>query len=217
MTTPDYPDFIGFKDANSFDQALGRIGRALVERKAQFLFGAGMSRDSKLPLAHGLAVTFLRAYFTSDEGGTKLVPEERLAALTAEFPFEAIAYAVENMPGLKRDDLTKALREVLIVPQPEPNEAHRDFLSLLGVPPRIRTVFTTNYDNLFEQALGTDFAVPITEENAKDLDNVREEKKDTHRSSSGQSRWTISDYRTGYRHERVSVVDGRLQDGAPFF
>ena len=172
MTDHGYPDFLGFKERNLCDTALRRIGRALVEKKAQFLFGAGMSRDSGLPLGPDLTKTLLREFFANLED-EDTAPDETLDRLTREFPAEAIAHAVEKKPGCKREDLTAALKALLVEPQPQPHEAHRDFLSLLGVPPRIKSIFTTNYDELFELALGPDFATAITERNATELDQVR--------------------------------------------
>jgi hypothetical protein len=64
---------------------------------------------------------------------------------------------------------------LLVDPNPEINEAHRLFRSLLGVPPRLKAIFTTNYDTLLEQALGPNFSTPITEENAgSEIEKTRE-------------------------------------------
>jgi len=170
MAATNYPTFVGVAEANQLDQALDRIAQALVDRRAQFLFGAGMSHGSNLPLGSDLAVALLRRFFP----GMNTPSDERLKTLAVEFPLESIVYAVEQKPGLKRDDLTRVLREIFINPNPAPNEGHHAFMSLLGVPPRISAVFTTNYDTLLEQVLGPDFAVAITEKNATNIDQERD-------------------------------------------
>ena len=176
MSSIDYPQYIGASEENKLAQAFDRIAQALVEQRAQFLFGAGMSRDSHLPLGSQLAMVLLRQYFPKTGAGKDLT-DERLTQLTAEYPFEAIVHAIEQKPGCKRDDLTRVLKQILLDPNPEPNEAHHVFLSLLGARPRVRTIFTTNYDTLLEKTFGPDLGVAITEKNAADIQQVKDQGK----------------------------------------
>jgi hypothetical protein len=168
-----YPSFIGVSEANEFGQAFNHIAQALVDGRAQFLFGAGMSRESGLPVGSDLAKALLEQFFPKS-GGSVAPSEERLEDLAFEFPFEAIVHAVEQKPGCKRSDLTKALKKLLVDPNPSPNAGHDAFLSLLGARPRVKAIFTTNYDTLFEQALGPDLCVPITEKDAAEIGRVRD-------------------------------------------
>jgi len=162
-----YPDFVG--DTNRLDQALLRISDGLKDRRTEFLFGAGMSKESDLPIGGELLVKLLNNFFPSF--GDNPPDEARLQELEGAFPFEAIMEAIENMPGGKREDLTQALKALLIDPQPEPAQAHHDFLSvcLWGARPRLHNVFTTNYDSLLEDVMGKALSVPITERNAKQM------------------------------------------------
>ncbi|MGD0538046.1 MAG: SIR2 family protein [Verrucomicrobiota bacterium] len=163
MAAAGYPPFIDNLDANDLDDAFKVIAQALVDGGAQFLFGAGMSRDSDVPVGFELGMALLDEFFPKSSSGA--VPDaDRLKDLAGEFPFEAIVHAVEQKRG--RVELTRILKRILVDPHPKPNAGHFAFLSLLGVPPRVRQIFTTNYDTLLEDALGPDLAVPITEKNA---------------------------------------------------
>jgi hypothetical protein len=168
-----YQKFIGASEVNEFGQAFNHIAQALVDGRAQFLFGAGMSRESGLPIGSGLAEALLQQFFPKSGGGVA-PSDQRLQNLAAEFPLEAIVHAVEQKPGCKREDLTKALKQLLVDPNPKPNAGHEAFLGLLGARPRVKAIFTTNYDTLFEQALGPDICTPIVEKNATEIDRVRD-------------------------------------------
>jgi len=172
----DYPTFIGASEVNELGQAFNSIAQALVDGRAQFLFGAGMSRESGLPIGSDLAIALLQQFFPKSGGG--VAPSgERLKELATEFPFEAVVHAVEQKPGCKRDDLRTALKKLLVDPNSKPNGAHDAFRGLLGARPRVKAIFTTNYDTLFEQSLGPDLGIPVVEKDAAEIGRIRDSGK----------------------------------------
>ena len=191
----NYPKFIGPAERIELDTAMKRIAMALTERRADFLFGAGMSVQppSSVPAGRELAVKLLEEYLPDgvDDAkpedakcptcGTKTGTQPRkfqLEGLATALPFECIAEAIENGPGRKRDDLTKYLRQLLLKPEFEINQAHHEFLTVFSWDgrARLRRVFTTNFDPLIERALGG-CAVRVTERNANEIDTIQERKQ----------------------------------------
>lgn len=191
----NYPEFIGSAERIELDQAMKRIATALIERRADFLFGAGMSvqAPSSVPAGRDLAVKLLEEYFPDggDDaksgdakcptcgGKTDIPPRKfRLEDLATALPFECIAEAIENGPGKKRDDLTKYLQQLLFNREFKINPAHHEFLTVFSWDghARLRRVFTTNFDPLIELALGA-HAVRVTEKNANDIDGIQERKQ----------------------------------------
>lgn len=164
-----YPSYIGSRDSDTLDQAFMRIVKAIVNRDAQFLFGAGMSKTSNLPLGIKLSSKLLEEYFP--QGGVDPPTPERLKDLASEFPFEAIMGAIENMPGKHREDLSNSLKDIFLDRKYKPSQAHHDFLSICyyGGSPRVPSVLTTNFDTLLEQLIGWDRIKQITDENSKDI------------------------------------------------
>jgi hypothetical protein len=154
------------------DRALEHIAEALLAGNAQFLFGAGMSRASGLPTGNELALALLEEFFARPRReGT--ITDERLQQLAQEFPLEVIASAFERSSSHGRSSLTAVLAGLLANPDTEPNDGHHAFSALLGAPPRVTSIFTTNYDILLEKELGPELAVAITERNAEKLASVR--------------------------------------------
>jgi hypothetical protein len=147
-----YPQYV---DADAIDQAFDRIAQAVMERRVDFLFGAGMSVDSGVPAGAQLAQKLLRLFFPA----TGLTPpsDERLSELAREIPFEILVEAVEASRGRNRVDLTKDLTKILLDPDYEISQAHRDLLGVcnfLGSPPVVYRIFTTNFDHLLDKAFG---------------------------------------------------------------
>lgn len=169
-----YPNYIG-GDGDTLDQAFMRIAKATITNKAQFLFGAGMSKSSGLPIGKDLLIELLKDYFPSP--GINPPSLDRLKDLASEFPLEAIVEAIEKKPGLQRDDLTNSLKDLLLDPTKEPSKAHRDFMSICyyGGSPKLLTVFTTNYDYLLEREIGSDRAKTITESNMREIRKAQQD------------------------------------------
>lgn len=171
----NYPNYIGVSDADTFDQAFMRIVKAIISCYAQFLFGAGMSGSSGLPVGKDLLIELLKEYFPSP--GVNPPSLDRLKELASEFPFEAIVEAVEKKPGLQRDDLTRSLKELLLDPTKEPSKAHHDFMSICYYrgSPKLLSVFTTNYDYLLEDVIGRERTKTITENSAKEIGKAQQD------------------------------------------
>ena len=171
-----YPSFAGDNDKTRYDQAFDRIARCLLSGdNVGFLFGAGMSYTADIPTGQRLASQLLRYMFPKE--GHEPPSDKRLLELAGKYPFEALAGAVESTVG-GRHDLTKILREALLDPTHEPQQEHRDFVSLCTPDGqrRIRTVFTTNFDILIERELGG-FGITVNESNINEIDRFREEGK----------------------------------------
>lgn len=170
-----YPEYIGQDAAADLDHHIMRIGEALTNRRAQFLFGAGMSRSSELPTGVEVLESLLDTFFPS---GGKKPDHQRLKLLAKEFPFEAVLEAILLKLGNSREELTNALKNLLTSKGKKPSQAHRDFVSLCWEEngrPRLSRVFTTNFDDLIEQEFGDNRAVLITEENAKQIRETRDD------------------------------------------
>jgi len=161
-----YPDFA---DVDLLDQAFERIAQAVVQRRVDFLFGAGMSAESDVPVGAAVACRLLRILFPVT--GTDPPSETRIADLAVRTPFEAIAEAVEKSPGKGRPDLTEKLRQIFVDPSYPLSPAHHDLLAIahwFGSPPVLERIFTTNFDELLEIALGAS-GKRITELNTREI------------------------------------------------
>lgn len=171
MINVKFPEYVDGK--RELMKALERIARALVDRRCELLFGAGMSvgPPSNVPAGRKLGLMMLERFFPA---GT---PADRLEDLVNTVPFECIAQAVESLPGKKRNDLTPFLREKLVEADPPLNPAHDAFLSVFDWDGkrRLRRIYTTNFDKLLEKAL-SGRGVTVTERNAHEIDEISDEK-----------------------------------------
>jgi hypothetical protein len=167
VPNPLYPSFVG--DTARLDQAFSHIVEALRTQNAHFLFGAGMSESSKVPISTNLTKKLLEGFFPSF--GENPPNDNQLEEISKDYPLECVAWAVERMPGMGRPDLTTRLKSIFIESELEPSSAHDDFESvcLWGGTPRFYIIFTTNFDMLLEKKLGDRLAATITEENDKDI------------------------------------------------
>lgn len=148
--TVPYPSFV---DSQKLDQAVERIAQALLDGRAHFLLGAGMSKDSGIPLGYDLATKLLAQYFPAAGNPPS---QKQLAELAKEYPLETIATAVEAMPGMGRADLTTKLQQILFQNAKGFQEQHTQLASLCfwdGYQ-RVTQLFTTNLDTLLEDAFG---------------------------------------------------------------
>ncbi|MFH1009279.1 MAG: hypothetical protein V1800_17530, partial [Candidatus Latescibacterota bacterium] len=111
-----YPDFVGSTDRDKIEQAFVHISKSLITYDAEFLFGAGMSRDSdappekQMPLGMDVAIRLLGCFFPPD--GSNPPSKQRLRELAGEYPFEAIAEGAEEALEI-RPRLTSVLRDIL--------------------------------------------------------------------------------------------------------
>jgi NAD-dependent SIR2 family protein deacetylase len=145
--------------------ALKQIGDELARRDVGFLFGAGMSHDSGVPLASRVSDHLLRETFTAFANAA---PDTQ-AEVAAKLPFEVIAATVEQRHGRHRTGLVELVGERLDLGSRSPNAGH-SALSSICARTRLPLVFTTNWDLLIERELGKGFrCLTITEDNAHDI------------------------------------------------
>lgn len=158
-----YPDYLGADEKRELDVAFVRIADALLDERADFLLGAGMSKDSGVPIGSELAAQLLRRFFPAS--GHNPPSEAELKSLSTSLPFEAIVQAIEAGAGKRRDDLTAYLRSILVQTSFDLSEAHHDLLAISAWDgrPKLTRLFTTNFDLLLDKAFG-DRAVAITED-----------------------------------------------------
>lgn len=157
-----YPIYISEDSRLTLDGYLGEIAEHLLSGDSEFLFGAGMSIDSGAPTGSQLSDHLIRKFFTVL--AEDMPDDEEIAALTRDFPLEAVAEAVEGKLSNGRDDLTRILRELYLDESLTPSEAYEEFaaISSWGGEPRISKVFTTNFDRLLVKSFAGR-AVPVDE------------------------------------------------------
>jgi len=139
-----------------------------MQRKVDFLFGAGMSMDSNVPSGAELARRLLRLFFP--ETGASPPSDDRIKELVQDIPFELLVEAVEASRG-GRADLTEDLTGILLHPDYPLSQAHHDLLSICtwgGSPPVVDRIFTTNFDSLLDIAFGGS-GKRITQANTRDI------------------------------------------------
>ncbi len=129
--------------------------------KIAIFAGAGISKDSGLPLADELKKSILSHLIENQEDIEEIK--------NSKMPFELF---VQNLPNDKNEKIFKIFK------YGEPNTNHILIAKLakLGI---IKTILTTNFDLLFEKALkneGLDFSTCYTNEDFSDvlLENVED-------------------------------------------
>jgi tetratricopeptide (TPR) repeat protein len=112
------------------------LTQLLLEGRVAVLCGAGISRNSGLPVANDLVTSFLDALNAR--------PEERDAVLGAQLPFELFMQSLDEC---------RSVRPVIqTLGRGRPNTNHL-FLAQLFAAGRVSDLFTTNFDLLIEAAL----------------------------------------------------------------
>lgn len=147
--TLDDPSYPTYAPETELDQAISRIVQAIFEYRAEFLFGAGMSVDCGVASGGKLSAEMVKSFFPSP---THRPTAEQLAELARDYPLEAIAEGLQQRPGTGRRDLTNLVRAILSTGG-APGEMHDIFLSICfwDAQPRVKRVFTTNFDDLLER------------------------------------------------------------------
>ena len=136
---------MGIMDCSKNDDVKGNIrtiAQLLLDRRAGFLFGAGMSFESGAMTGSGLAASMLTAFLAS-----KGVDTADAGNLAEKFPFEAIVEAYEGslpdpLPDMRRY-LDAAFGEL------KPHAGHK---ALAELACNIDRIYTTNFDSLIEDA-----------------------------------------------------------------
>lgn len=168
--TIKWPSYIG--TSSRLDRAIKNIAEALLANRAEFLFGAGMSKTSGIAQGPDLSRMLIEEFFPL--AGGKRPPEARLDDIVARYPLEALAETFLQTPGRTRDALTGKLKAFLQGNRDPDLSAHNLFLRICywdGEDPKVYRVFTTNYETLLEDAFGGK-GISITYENVGKLRDV---------------------------------------------
>jgi hypothetical protein len=171
-------DYLANIDPTESNQAIERVADAMLASRAEFLFGAGMSKTRGVADGFEVATNLLSTFFSPL--GDVPTPE-RLKTLALEYPLEAIAEVIQLMPGTGERDLISRLRKALFIRKSddkEAKEAHEIFMSLCfwQEKPALKRIFTTNFDTYLEEAFSKK-AVGITESTYVEIRDTEREKE----------------------------------------
>lgn len=164
-----YPAYVG--TGTRLDQAFETIANAVRNNRVAFLFGAGMSKSSKVPQGHALGVKLLKQYFPAS--GNVTPDEKTFEALAHKYPLEVIAETVHQIQE-RADRFTEQLKVALLSEIDPELEAHALFQSICfwNWPSVLDSVFTTNFDDLLERAFDKQ-GLAVTFEHPEHLRNAR--------------------------------------------
>jgi len=154
------------------DNNIAHIAKELIRGRVNFLFGAGMSIQSGgIPgteLAFKLITRSFYQQFSEDELPKDI--EEQIRNAAGLYPLEAIAAGVEEHIPFQETELTSMLKQVVFCGKdPQIHQGHKDMAVLVERLNSPRLLFTTNWDNLIEMALGR-IAVTVTNMNFMNID-----------------------------------------------
>jgi hypothetical protein len=138
----DFPEYVNKMDLR---QRIAEIARAGLRQRLLFLVGAGFSADARgYPTGAGLASILVRqTYECSEAEANAAAAKYELAAISQQFTERA----TEKRQGLV-EHIAKALsRKPATRPQ-----AELDLASVAAMC-RLRRIFTTNFDDVIEDAL----------------------------------------------------------------
>jgi len=142
---------------SKFDRILPKIAKKIREGKVAIWYGAGISYDSGLPTAS----RFQSLYLDRLKAKVGVVP-----ALPRDLPMEVLIECLSSVTELS------SIIGILRVGMPNPNH---EFIASLVEKHFVKTVVTTNQDNMGERALtnkgmvrGKDFKVIFNDEEFRD-------------------------------------------------
>lgn len=176
LPEPKYPDFV--EDKGDLDSHLYQIASHITQRRAQFLFGAGMSFDSNMPTSQQILFELVDSFFPP--GSQQIPSQERKRELISEYPFEAALSAyIKLIHNGSKSELTQFLEGKLLDNTKDPHEGHSDFVSIcyFAGKPVLDKIYTTNFDLLLEKAFGLGRTTTISEETADKIRSTKEEGK----------------------------------------
>jgi len=144
-TLPSFPEYLSEGQRNSFGQRLTELAKVALSGKLTLLIGAGFSKDAKgFPTGAELAGYLIAGVHGGDTSEVRRVAEKyELAAIAAQFE--------EGTTG-RRDQLKELLREKLQYTG-DFSEIEKDLSTIVSLS-HARRIFTTNYDDVIEHALG---------------------------------------------------------------
>lgn len=155
----------------AIQDTIAKIADQVGKGRVGFLFGAGMSIPSGGLAGQTLAQQLVRKAFLAhirDELPPAL--NDAVRDIVAKYPMEAIADgAWPNLP-YRTEELEDFLKGAVFPQPPTINQGHLH-LAQLAQRYNLRLLFTTNWDGLLEEALGTN-AVPVTENSLHKLDRA---------------------------------------------
>lgn len=154
------------------DNDIAQIATQLVTGRLGFLIGAGMSVPSGGIPGMALAKELLwRSLFAHKHAPLEPDFEKQLGSVSSKYPLEAIAEACSKVLAFGEHELQLLLQEVVF---PGGSHRHAGHTALAVIVNRfaVRTIYTTNWDTLLEDAIGTGVAQPITESDLRRLDKV---------------------------------------------
>lgn len=149
-------------DDQELSNNISQIADQLFYGRIGFLFGAGMSKLSGGIQGDDLAFKLIwQGLFKHRHPPLDEKFEKELHSLAGKYPLEAIAEGVKDKFPYNSIDLVNLLkREVFGDEVPDINEGHKELSSIVKRF-NINMLFTTNWDDLLERAIG-DRAEPIT-------------------------------------------------------
>ena len=160
-------------------EELNTIAENLKKGKAQFLFGAGMARDFKLPLGAHLSKSLTDELLFSEVFRENDKPsEEEWGELLNSFPFEAIIDGVLKKDEGGRKKLISSLKEKLIsnASEEQSESAYEILNTIINKTNNPKLLLTTNFDNLFEERMGGN-SEPVTKDNFHKIDEYLKNEK----------------------------------------
>jgi hypothetical protein len=139
----EFPTYVTQID---LQQRMTEIARAGLNQRLLLLTGAGFSKDARgYPTGAELAAILLRDTFRCTEA--------EAGAAAAKYELAAISQQFVEKATEKRQQLVSSVADALSKTPPKASQVELDLATVAGMC-RLRRVFTTNFDNVIEQALG---------------------------------------------------------------
>jgi hypothetical protein len=154
------------------DNEIAQIATQLVKGRLGLLIGAGMSVPSAGIPGSALSKKLVwKALFKHKHVPLDPAFEEQLVSVSSKYPLEAIAEACSQVFAYGEHELQALLENVVF---PDGSHRHAGHTALASIVNRyaLRTIYTTNWDTLLEDAIGTGVAESITESDLRRLDEV---------------------------------------------
>lgn len=140
-----FPGYLADDEVSALKRRLSEVADLALDRRLTLLFGAGFSKDARgLPTGAELASMMLETTYGCDETiATRISKEYELAAIAQQF--------TEHVVG-RNTQLVTFVTQKLQHPD-SISTSQKDFATIASIC-RLRRVFTTNFDDLLETALG---------------------------------------------------------------
>ncbi len=154
-------------------EAVRDIASSMLDRRADFLVGAGMSVESRIPGGFGLLKAVMADRLGLKNGDRTAAEDATLDRICGSAPFEVILQAVQDSAAGDRAEVERLVSDGLRLRSAVPSAAHRSLASCISMRerPLLDYVYTTNFDNLIQEALGG-VAHTVSHVNCGDLDNA---------------------------------------------